>query len=61
MLKKIVLAGIIAVASLVSLNFGTRTTSVSIPTPANARANGPAKADYSPPICPPCGPYWSCC
>jgi hypothetical protein len=50
MLKKIVLAGVIAVASLVSLNVGTGTTSVSIPAAAKACS----------PLHPTCGPYYCC-
>jgi hypothetical protein len=50
MLKKIVLAGAIAIASLVSFNLGSRMPSVSVPAPA--KACGPFGSSC---------PYYSCC
>jgi hypothetical protein len=52
MIKKIVLASALAIASLVSVNLGARTGKVNLPAPANAAMDCPACDVY----CPRCTP-----
>jgi|tagenome__1003787_1003787.scaffolds.fasta_scaffold14686207_1 hypothetical protein len=50
MLKKIVLASALVIASLVSVNLGARTPTVSVPAPSNAAVD-----------CPLCDPFGGYC